>query len=136
MLHMRMTATVLALTLAACSEASREDDGLEGRLAVASQGLCDARAHASRSDVAGATAVFNADVHAFLHELAADLQETDRAAAAGLLEAKQRVEAALVEPARANPEEVATLLADLERALAAAAEAAGLGRTTCPEDVA
>jgi hypothetical protein len=133
---MRMTATALALTLVACADASHEDKGLEGRLARASQGLCDARAHASRSDVARAAGVFNAEVHAFLHELAADLQETDRAAAAGLLEAKQRVEAALVEPARANPEEVATLLADLERALAAAAEAAGLAGTTCRKDAA
>ena len=134
MLRMRMTATALALTLVACSDASREDTGLEGRLAGASQGLCDAQAHASRSDVARAAAVFNAEVHAFLHELAADLQETDRAAAADLLEAKQRVEAALVAPARANAKEVVTLLVDLERALAAAAEAAGLGGTTCRED--
>lgn len=133
MLRMRMIATALALALVACSDASGQEGGREARLRMASQGLCDARAQASRSDVPRAAAVFNEEVHAFLHELAADLQEIDRAAAAALLEAKQRVEAVIVDPARSNPDEVAALLADLERALDAAARAAGLGGTVCRE---
>jgi hypothetical protein len=133
MLRMRITATLVALALAACSDASGEADGLEARLQRASQGLCDAQFLAFESNVPRAAAVFQGETHAFLHELAADLQETNRAAAAALLEAKQRVERALEDPARAEPQEVVVLITELQRALRDGAEAAGLPTPLCRE---
>ena len=136
MLRMRIAALLLSLGLAACSGASGEADGLEARLPGASQGLCDAQVMAAESNVPNATAVFDADVHGFLHELAAVVRQTDRAAAAELLEAKQRVERIFEDPARAAPQEVVVLLSELQRALAGEAEAAGLPRPLCREGAA
>jgi len=130
MLRMRITtmALVLALAAVACSD---EVGGREARLQRASQGLCDAQVHAFEANVRRAAAVFDAESHAFLHELAADLEDIDRAAAANLLEAKQRVERALVDPIRSDPQEVILLLAGLQRALGEAAEATGLPAPLC-----
>ncbi|MGH2696672.1 MAG: hypothetical protein ACRDIW_06745 [Actinomycetota bacterium] len=133
MLRMRITATLLALLLAACSDASGEADGLDARLARASQGLCDAQVLAFESNVPRAASVFDRETHGFLHELAADLEEVDRAAAAGLLEAKQRLEAILADPVRADPQEVVVLITELQRALRDGAEAAGLPTPLCEE---
>jgi hypothetical protein len=130
MLLMRMTATLLALTLVACSD---EAGGREGGLQRASQGLCDAQVLAIESNVPRAADVFDRETHAFLHELAADLQETDRAAAAALLEAKQRLEAALADPFRADPRDVVVLMTALQRALRDGAQAAGLPTPLCRE---
>lgn len=133
MLRMRIVTTLLALALAGCSDASGQDEGLEVRLARASQGLCDAQVHAFERNLPRAAAVFDAEVHGFLHELAADVEETDRPAAGVLLEAKQRVERALEDPARADAQSVVTLMSDLQRALGDAAEAAGLPTPLCEE---
>ena len=132
MLRMRMAA-LLVLALAACSNGRDQGDGgRERRLARASQGLCDAQTVAVEVSVFRAREVFDTEVHAFLHELAADLQETDRAAAGELLEAKQRVEGILDEQ-RAEPQEVIVLIAGLQRALGQAAKAAGLPTPLCRE---
>ena len=133
MLRMRIAALLVTLTLAACSNGSGEAEGLEARLPGASQGLCDAQVMASRSNVPGAAEVFDAEVHGFLHELAAVVQQTDRAAGADLLEAKQRVERIFEEPVRAEAQQVLVLLSDLQRAMGRAAEAAGLPRPRCRE---
>ncbi len=133
MLRMRIAATLVVLALGACSAASGEANGLEARLRPASQGLCDAQVLAFESSVPEAAAVFDAEVHGFLHELAAVLQRTDRAAAAALLEAKQRVERILEDPARAEPQEVVVLITDLQRALRDGAEAADLPTPLCRE---
>ena len=130
MLHMRITATLLALTLAACSD---QAGGSEAGLQRASQGLCDAQVLASESNVPRAASVFDREAHGFLHELAADLEEVDRAAAAGLLEAKQRLEAILADPVRADPQDVVVLITELQRALREGAEAAGLPTPLCRE---
>jgi hypothetical protein len=130
MLRMRIAATLLALTLAACSD---QAGGSEADLQRASQGLCDAQVLAFESNVPRAASVFDREAHGFLHELAADLEEVDRAAAAGLLEAKQRLEAILADPVRADPQEVAVLITELQRALRDGAEAAGLPTPLCGE---
>ena len=130
MLHMRITATLLALTLAACSD---QAGGSEAGLQRASQGLCDAQVLAFESNVPRAASVFDREAHGFLHELAADLEEVDRAAAAGLLEAKQRLEAILADPVRADPQDVVVLITELQRALREGAEAAGLPTPLCRE---
>lgn len=58
-------------------------------------GLCDAVRAADASDPGRASAVFHDSAHEPLHELARQLEESDRAQAARLLEAKQKVEAAI-----------------------------------------
>ncbi|MDP9440883.1 MAG: hypothetical protein M3P34_01605 [Actinomycetota bacterium] len=66
------------------------------------EGVCAALEAARSGDQAGAQRGF-ADAHGGLHDLAAAVEEKDRAATARLLEAKQRVEAALRSPGSAPP---------------------------------
>lgn len=73
---------LVALVLAACTSTAAAPDSLV-------PALCDAIA---TDDVAEATEVFWADVHAPLHELADDLQAEERALTARMLEAKYGVE--------------------------------------------
>jgi non-homologous end joining protein Ku len=80
--------------------------------------------------------VFEDRSHEYLHVLADDLMDGDRAAAARLLEAKQRVEAAFADPDSAEPEQTADLLRELQAALAEAATAAGLDPSSCGEEAA
>lgn len=54
--------------------------------------LCAVHADAARGDQSGANREYYDNAHQPLHELAADLQRRDRAAAGRLLEAHQRVE--------------------------------------------
>lgn len=110
-------------------EALEEVESLPVQIVV--QGLCQARAVAEAGDVAGASAVFQSRAHAELHSLADRLSSTDRAAAAGLLEAKQRLEAALADPTAASPAVVADLISALEAEVARAAEALGQDRPVC-----
>jgi hypothetical protein len=79
--------------------------------------------------VVRATTVFEDEAHDYLHRLAARLQEIDRAAAGRLLEATQRLEDAL--GMRADPESLASLLGELQRALTDGAEAADLPPPLC-----
>jgi hypothetical protein len=65
------------------------------RAQVAVEGLCEAEQLASGGQPAEARETFQDRSHAFLHELAADLQESNRPLATQLLEAKQEVEAGL-----------------------------------------
>lgn len=117
-----------AVLLASCAEPQAAPPE-EPRLRGASQGLCDAAALASEGRVGEAGEVFDAETHDYLHELAGMLQEVDPAAAAELLEAKQRVESALADGDDAAGTE--DLLAKLQLALQDAAEAADLPRTPC-----
>jgi hypothetical protein len=106
-------AAALAATTTATLGACARDEGVRGGSGAApddgatsgSRGdqdlvraLCGASAAAARGDVDGAGVAF-ADVHTRLHDLAAaaagDADPDRRAAAARLLEAKQRVEAGL-----------------------------------------
>lgn len=75
--------------------------------ASARDGVCQAADAARQGDPAGARAAFFDRAHQTLHELAAAAQERDRATAARLLEAKERVETGLE---RSSP----TLAADLD----------------------
>ena len=90
-----MRPAVLALLfVVGCSsgEPANRDDGDHGAGA-----LCAALALAASGDDVGARAAFMDGAHDELHELASTVEERDRAAAAALLESKQRVEAAIVE---------------------------------------
>jgi hypothetical protein len=120
-----------AIAAGACS---RGDDGRDGaapattvtkatgRYGAVHTELCKAKAEADAGDLASAKRTFD-DVHAGIHELATATEEVDRAAAARLLEAKQRVEAGLT----------ATSLAELLPAVAEAVDLTG-GRApdACP----
>lgn len=83
--------------------------------------LCAALTAAAGGDLGTARASFQDRVHGPLHDLAAAATETDRAAAARLLEAKQRVEAALA----SNGDSLATDLAALAPTVRAALVAIG-----------
>jgi len=74
--------------------------GSSPRFSRAFEGLCQAREQAR--DAESARAVFFDESHQALHELAINLQDTDRAAAAELLEAKARVEATFDRPATSS----------------------------------
>lgn len=119
---------------AACGSSGAS--GRAARLDEAVEGLCEATTLAQGGDVEAAAEVFQDRSHEYLHVLADDLSDRDRASAARLLEAKQRVEAAFGDPISAGPQETAALLRDLQSALGEAATAAGLDPSTCGEDAA
>jgi hypothetical protein len=120
----------LIVTLTSCDRApAQAGDPVE----QAFQGLCEAGTLSAQGQVEEAGEVFQDRSHDFLHELAADVQDADPAAAAALLEAKQRVEAALADPA-SEPEALPDLLVALRRAFAGAARALGETVPACPED--
>lgn len=87
--------------------------------------LCDAL-HSSDPDAAAAR--FTDRIHTPLHELAAAARRQDRAVAARLLEAKQRVEADLD---HADPQQVLPHLAALEPAVREALAIIGTTTTPC-----
>ena len=86
-----------------------EDDVAAARLRDAAAGLCTARDEAG-ADVKRASTTFYDRSHDALHTLARALDPVDRAAAARLLEDKERVEADFREAAPP-----AALAADLDR---------------------
>lgn len=101
----------LALALAAC--------GSNGTpLASAVSGLCEARDEAAGGDLEAADAAFQNRSHGELHRLVERAQGRDRAAAADVLEAKERVEAGLEE---GDGAEMASRFEDLEAAVRSAA---------------
>jgi uncharacterized protein (DUF4415 family) len=82
----------LFVLLAACGG---EDGGAAtGRFGALHTEVCRAADQADAGEVSTAQATFD-DVHVGLHDLAAAAEEQDRAVAARLLEAKQRVEVRL-----------------------------------------
>jgi hypothetical protein len=87
-------------------------------LVDAEAGLCAARASAATDPVAARAAFYNRS-HTSLHTVARALEDVDRAEAATLLEAKQKVESGLDNPPPTLPADLAHL-ADVYRA--------GLGR--------
>lgn len=93
--------------------------GDEATPTVGYAGICEAMTRAKDGDLERAALVFD---HGPLHELAAELLETDRSVAARLLEAKQRVEATLLSrfgasgDALAALEALATATRDAQRA--------------------
>jgi len=108
------------LVLPACAGDGGGD--ATGRFGGLHAEVCRAAAQAEEGDLRAAQRTFD-DVHVGLHDLAAAAEQEDRAVAARLLEAKQRVEADL------GPE----VLRDLVAPVAAAVEAtAGTAPDTCP----
>jgi hypothetical protein len=100
-------------------------------LTVALAGLCRAEDLARRGDVFEARRAFLNRSHAFLHQLAARGNEPARPAVARLLEAKQRVEAALGPDGNESPAQLANLFRELEVATRALASALGTAAPRC-----
>ena len=135
-----LTAAVFALAVvaAACGERGDAGDGEplpSGSLAVVTPdaatsavlGLCDLT---NATDVVEARATFLDRSHATLHAIAAAADTRDRASAAALFEAKQRVEAALARDDLPNrfQRDVETLIGATRDAL----DAIGLDAPACP----
>lgn len=96
---------------------------------VAIEGLCEAETLAAGGLQDEAQQVFQDQSHAYLHELAAQLQERDRALAGQLLEAKQEVEVALDE--MSDPETLAIRIGALRAVVESAVAVVGLTNVGC-----
>ena len=76
-----------------------------------------------------ARSVFQDQSHAYLHQLAAELQESDRSLAAELLEAKQQVERAF--QAEGDPELMTDLISRLRQVVEAGLASMGMANVGC-----
>jgi hypothetical protein len=133
-----LTAAVFALAVVAAACGDRRDAGeltpsssfgvvTPDTATTAVLGLCDLT---NATDVVDARATFLDRSHATLHAVAAAADARDRASAAALFEAKQRVEAALARP-ELPPRfrrDVETLIGTTRDAL----DAIGLDAPACP----
>lgn len=81
------------VALTACSNTQSSSARPSSRFQSAFEGLCQSREQAGNAEAARAT--FFDESHQALHELAMELEGTDRRTAAELLEAKAKVEVAL-----------------------------------------
>jgi hypothetical protein len=133
-----ITMALLALIATGCSDSATvraedspaaSDEGPEIRAYLA---LCSARDAASAEDVAVAEATFQDEAHEALHHLAEDVETTDRATSAALLQAKSDVEADFVEAAP-DPSMVGDHLDTLLSAMADALDVLGMTAPACPE---
>ena len=96
MIRTAAAALVVAAVLGACgggggTKAAGEPTKATGRWGQVHTNICAAAAASAKGDRKTAKQDFD-DIHAALHELAAAVERENRAAAARLLEAKQRVE--------------------------------------------
>lgn len=83
--------TILVVAVLAGRDTDQETTAA-GRFGPVRSALCGARSAAARGEMAEARRLFVDHAHQGLHELAATAGDTDRAAAARLLEAKEAVE--------------------------------------------
>lgn len=86
-----MIVVAVIVSIAGCGGGSTSVDPYR----LAASALCDAAARAKEGDLLGAEEVFYDSSHQRLHDLAAEVSNTDRAVAARLLEAKETVESGL-----------------------------------------
>lgn len=110
-----------ALVATACSS----NDGGDDRAASADpytpmyDALCEVEAKAGAGDTEAARTRFLDDAHQDLHELAEETGQSDRAAAARLLEAKQAVEQGLATMAPTLTDDLSTLVGAARAAIVA-----------------
>lgn len=93
-----------------------DDNGTESTTA-AHGAVCDALREARGGNADAARRIFTDEAHDALHQLAADAAEQDRAAAAELLEAKQKVESSLSGRSPQLATDLAQLAPTMRRAL-------------------
>lgn len=129
---------VLALVTASCSDSATVraahplTTGADAPEILAYLALCSVRDAASAGDVATAEATFEDDAHETLHHVADEVEGTDRAAAAGLLQAKSDVEADFAQDAP-DPSAVSHHVEALLSAMGDALEVVGLPAPGCKE---
>lgn len=121
------SAVVVVLVLAGCAAGPRTVDPPDGPAGIVTV-LCQARDLAD-TDPALARDAFER-AHLDLHDLADEVSGVDRAAAAELLRAKQRVEAGF--SAATPPTDLAARLRTLTDTTAAALAATGIDPPACP----
>jgi len=113
-------AIAVAISTIADSDEGPPGAGAQGSFAAARTAVCQAAGSARQGDAIRARAIFLDDAHQPLHELAAAAQQSDRSAAARLLEAKGRVESGLEKASPTLADDLFTLGATTGRAMAAA----------------
>ena len=122
----------LVVLASACTGTDQKADsparGSRGPQAAVT-GLCEAQSLASGGGLDEARQVFQDESHAYLHQLAADLQERDRSLAAELLEAKQQVERAL--QAGGDAELLTDLIGRLRMVVETALASMGMANVGC-----
>lgn len=96
---------------------------------AAVEGLCEAETLAAGGLQSEARRVFQNQSHAYLHELAAQLEQRDRVLAGQLLEAKQEVEVAL--QGGSDPETLALRIGALRAVAESAVTVVGLKNVGC-----
>ncbi len=127
--RLAVVALVASALFAACGGGS--DNEIPKPTGAASfAGLCAAREAADEGNLAGAKATFD---HGPLHVLAAKAEKTDRAAAADLLENKEKVES-LSNKDGVEPREFRDALDALIAATRGAQRAAGQPETKCESE--
>lgn len=126
----RLAAVVLAVSALFAACGGGNDDAPKPTGAVSFAGLCAARDAADEGNVAGAKATFD---HGPLHALAAKAEKADRAAAADLLENKEKVES-LSNKDDVEPREFRDALDRLITATRGAQRAAGEPETKCESE--
>ena len=126
---MRRIVVCILLVAAACSESrpATPSPQIDSDDAGLPAGLCSAVEAASQGDVAGAARAFRDEVHGPLHDLAGDVADMDRAAAADVLVAKNVVETDIESDVRASrlARDLRTLLESVKRGYDTLDEAVG-----------
>lgn len=93
-----------------------------GRYATAYAGLCQSHESAVAGEIDDAARLFHDTAHEPLHELSAEAEQRDRSAAARLLEAKAKVEAAFERDDKGVARQLAALLRVASEAITVAGE--------------
>lgn len=124
-----LVVVVLAASCTGSEEKPAPTAGQSRRPQVAIEGLCEAETLAAGGLQEEAQQVFQDQSHAYLHELAAQLQDRDRELAGQLLEAKQEVEVALQE--MSDPETLAFRIGELRAVVESAVAVVGLTNVGC-----
>jgi hypothetical protein len=93
--------------------------------------VCQAQTFASQREYRGASDAFYDNAHAYLHALAARVQERDARVAGKLLETKEQVEVAFRDPSFYGSEVIVRRLTDLQDAMRSAARVLELPEVGC-----
>jgi hypothetical protein len=129
----RVAAAVAIAVLAASCTGDEKEPAATGQGSrgpqAAVEGLCEAETLAAGGLQQEARELFQDRSHGYLHELAAELQESDRDLAGRLLEAKQEVEVALQE--MSDPETLATRIGALRAVVESALPVVGVDNVGC-----
>jgi hypothetical protein len=121
---------LLALLLASCADGQKEPEGaIQFRAAM--DAVCQAETNAGAEEYRASYDAFAGRAHAYLHTLAAQVQQEDAPVAARLLEAKQQVEETYRNPSFYGPEVMVQRFDDLQAAMREAASVLGLPEAAC-----